>query len=191
MARERLKKEELDRLLGELFGERRLLMYKLTRVRDAIAELKKLRTTKEAADDATTGIESKRGPGRPPGSGAKRAYRRKPGRKKKRTVVGGYRLNEWDRMIAGAVKGSDRLLTKQDLLTITKAWAKREHPKMKGAEVETRLTRTLQKLAGRRGVLGQHRGQDAWRALWPDRLVLPRQIAARAQGQIGDGGLSL
>ena len=159
MARERLKKEELDRLLGDLFGERRLLMYKLGRVRDAIAELKKLRASKEATDDGSGAETPKRGPGRPPGSGAgaKRKYRRKPGRKKKRKVTGGYRLNQWDNMVAGAVKGADSLLTKQDLLTISKAWAKREFPKMKGDEVDLRLTRTLQKLSGKRAVLGQHR----------------------------------
>lgn len=156
MAKERLKKEEIDRLLGDLFGERRLLMYKLTRVRDAIAELKKVRSTKE--DDANAKPAApKRGPGRPPGTGGKRAVRRKRGRPRKRKVVGGYRLNEWDKMVAGAVKGADRLLTKQDLMAISTAWAKREFPKMKGAEVELRLTRTLQKLSGKRGVLGYHR----------------------------------
>jgi len=60
-------------------------------------------------------------------------------------------------MIAEAITRSNRLLTKQELLAISTAWAKREDPKAKGAEVEVKLTRTLQKLSGRRGVLGKHR----------------------------------
>jgi len=160
MARERLKKEELDRLLGELFGERRLLMYKLDRVRKAISELKTLRASKALIEAAPADGEApKRGPGRPPGSGnAKpKGRRRKPGRRKKRTVVGGYRLNTWDNMIVAAVTGANRLLTKQELLAHSIAWAKKNEPKTNKAAVEVKLTRTLQKLSGRRAVLGKHR----------------------------------
>ncbi|MBK6342431.1 MAG: hypothetical protein IPF41_07550 [Flavobacteriales bacterium] len=156
MARERLKKEELDRLLGELFGERRLLMYKLDRVRKAISELKTLRASKSLNETASgDGEAPKRGPGRPPGSGKGR--RRKLGRPKKRRVIGGYRLNSWDNMIVAAVTGSNRLLTKQELLAHSIAWAKKNEPKTNKAGVEVKLTRTLQKLSGRRAVLGKHR----------------------------------
>lgn len=158
MARERLKKEELDRLLAELFGERRLLMYKLDRVRKSISELKGLRASKTASEEGPSadGEAPKRGPGRPRGSGVRR-YRRKPGRRKKRTVKGGYRLNTWDNMIVEAITSAKRLLTKQELLDHSIAWAKKNEPKTKKAAVEVKLTRTLQKLSGRRGVLGKHR----------------------------------
>lgn len=157
MARERLKKEELDRLLAELFGERRLLMYKLDRVRKAISELKTLRASKAASEVGTgaDGEAPKRGPSRPAGSG--KARRRKPGRRKKRTVVGGYRLNTWDNMVVGAINAAKHLLTKQELLAHSIAWAKKNEPKTSKAGVELKLTRTLQKLSGRRGVLGKHR----------------------------------
>lgn len=154
MARERLKKEELDRLLTELFGERRLLMYKLDRVREAISELKALRGSKEAAE---AGIEAPEGEGTKAARGTKPKRRRKPGRRKKRVVVGGYRLNDWDNMIVGAIKEADRLLTKEELRTKAAAWAKKAHPKLNADELEVKLTRTLQKLSGKRGVLGKYR----------------------------------
>ena len=160
MARERLKKEELDALLTEYFAERRQLMYKLERVRDAISELKKLRGLKEEGQQ-TEGQEAapKRGAGRPAAEKAakRKGRRRKPGRRKKRTVVGGYRLSPWDMMVLDAVKSAGRLLTKQELFERTLAWAKKNAPKMKQADVEVKLTRVLQKLSGKRGVLGKHR----------------------------------
>jgi hypothetical protein len=146
MAKDRLKKPELDRLLGEYFAERRMLMFKLDKVRTAIVELKRVRVEKEVSAEAAAESRKTRTTGR-----------RKPGPRKKRTVKAGYRLNAWDSMIKEAITRSDRLLTKQELLAISLAWAKREEPKSKAADVEAKLTRTLQKLSGRRGVLGKHR----------------------------------
>lgn len=158
MARSRLKKAELEKLLSDYFAERRLLMYKLDRVRDAITELKGIKASKET-DETVEGAPAKRGPGRPPGSasGTKKGRRRRPGRPKKRKVKGGYRLNAWDQMIVAAITSADRLLTKQELLDHTLAWAKKNHPKMRGPAVDVKLTRTLQKLSGKRAVLGKHR----------------------------------
>jgi hypothetical protein len=47
-------------------------------------------------------------------------------------------------------------LPKEELLDHAKAWAKKEEPGMKAAEVEAFLTRTLQKLSGRKKLLGTH-----------------------------------
>lgn len=146
MAKDRLKKPELERLLGEYFAERRMLMFKLDKVRIAITELKRVRVEKEEAAEAATEARKTRS-----------THRRKPGPRKRRTVVGGYRLNAWDNMVVEAITRSNRLLTKQELLDITKAWAKREEPSAKSSEVEVKLTRTLQKLSGKRAVLGKHR----------------------------------
>lgn len=88
---------------------------------------------------------------------AKRGRRRKPGRRKKRTVEGGYRLNAWDNLVVASITKAGRLLTKRELMDIAVAWARKEEPRMKAADVEVKLTRTLQKLSGKRGVLGQHR----------------------------------
>ncbi len=146
MAKDRLRKPELDELLGEYFAERRMLMFKLEKVRAAIAELKRVKVEKEEAAEAKEEARKTRP-----------KARRKPGRRKKRTVVGGYRLNAWDNMVVEAITRSNRLLTKQELLDISTAWAKREEPSAKAADVELKLTRTLQKLSGKRGVLGAHR----------------------------------
>lgn len=159
MALTRLKKDELDRLLGEFFAERRLLMYKLDRVREAITELKDLKEKKSGGDDETEGGQVvKRGPGRPPGTGkGTTRRRRKRGRPRKRRVEGGYRLNDWDYMVTEAITSAKRLLTKQELLDHAIVWAKKNHPTMRADDVEHKLTRTLVKLTGKRGVLGKHR----------------------------------
>ena len=83
--------------------------------------------------------KSKRGPGRPP----KRVLPPRP-------------LNEWDRMVMDAIKSKGKLLTKEDLLKTAITWASSHEPKMKKGEVEAFLTRTLQKLSGKKNLLGTH-----------------------------------
>lgn len=159
MALARLKKEELEKLLREYFAERRLLMYKLDRVREAITELKSLKALKTGADDESDEVTAvKRGPGRPK-SVVKPAVRkrRKRGRPRKRRVEGGYRLNDWDNMISGAITSAKRLLTKQELLDHAIVWAKKNHPTLRAADVDQKVIRALVKLTGKRGVLGKHR----------------------------------
>lgn len=152
MANSRLKKEEIDRLLSDLFAERRMLTYKLDRVREAITGLKSERAEKEDAASAKEAKAARKAAG-----AAKRKTRRKPGRRKKRETGRGYRLNDWDNMVAGAIAKADKPLAKKELLEKTSAWAKKTYAGMSDAEVEQKLTRTLQKLSGKRGVLGQHR----------------------------------
>lgn len=159
MALARLKKEELEELLSGYFAERRLLMYKLDRVREAITELKSLKALKTGSDEVTDEeTVVKRGPGRPrstePGTVRKR---RKRGRPRKRRVEGGYRLNDWDAMVSDAIISAKRLLTKRELLEHAVVWAKKNHPTMRAADVDQKLIRTLVKLTGKRGVLGKHR----------------------------------
>jgi len=144
MAR-RLNEQDIERLLDEYRSEKRKLIFQLDKVRDAIKELKSTRVEKEEARVAAK-------------EGRKRTYRkRKPGRRKKRTVVGGYKLNDWDKMVIELIEKENKLLTKAEILKECKAWARRKYPKMKAAEVEAKLTRVLQKLAGKRGILGGHR----------------------------------
>jgi hypothetical protein len=101
----------------------------------------------------------KRGPGRPgKAEGGKATRRRKPGRRKKRTIKdGGYRLSEWDDMVVNAITKAGRLLTKEELRAQAMVWAKKNEPLMKEDEIDVKLTRVLQKLSGKRGVLGTHR----------------------------------
>ncbi|MCB0811351.1 MAG: hypothetical protein KDB96_18885, partial [Flavobacteriales bacterium] len=74
MAAKRLNTEDIDELLANYRAERRRLNFQLTRVREAIAELKAVRDGKPV----------------PARSGAKptttRTTRRKPGRRKKREI---------------------------------------------------------------------------------------------------------
>ena len=146
MAAKRLNTEDIDELLANYRAERRRLNFQLTRVREAIAELKAVRDGKPI----------------PARSGAKpattKATRRKPGRRKKREIKdGGYRLNPWDLMVIELIRSKDRLLPKEDIMAHAHKWAAKNEPKMSSEEVEAKVTRTLQKLSGKRGELGTHR----------------------------------
>lgn len=156
MASKRLNPKDIDRLLSEYRSERRRLNYQLDLVRKAIVELKGMRGEK-ATDEQEE--RPKRGPGRPrkePGTEA--PARKRPGRRKKRVVEGGgYRLSDWDNMIIAAINKSGRLLTKEELLKASLAWAKKNEPGMNEEEVLAKLSRVLQKLSGPRGMLGTHR----------------------------------
>jgi hypothetical protein len=83
---------------------------------------------------------------------------RRSGRRKRRAIKsGGYRLSEWDDVVINAITKTNELQPKEELLKHLMAWARKNEPAMKEAEVEAKLTRILQKLSGRRGVLGTHR----------------------------------
>lgn len=156
MANKRLNEKEIEQLLGEYRSERRRLNFQLDKVREAIAELKRNAAVKGASSDA---VPVKRGPGRPrkdASTGA--AVKTAKGRRKKREIKnGGYRLSDWDEMVITTITQRDMLLPKEDLLKSALAWAKKKHPSMDKEEVEAKLTRVLQKLSGKRGMLGTHR----------------------------------
>lgn len=157
MAGERMRKSEVDQLLAIYFSERRRLIFQLARVRDSIAELKRRKVLKEENSENTPTV--KRGPGRPRKiDGAAPVRRgRKPGGKRKRTIKnGGYRLNPWDLMVKEVIERSG-FMVREDLYKIALEWAKRNDPKRKAAAVDLKLTQTLQKLSGKRGVLGTYR----------------------------------
>ena len=158
MARKRLNVKDIDNLLNQYRGERRRLNFQLDAVRAAIADLKALRGDRSTEDDGDAPAV-RRGPGRPPGSKNKvKAARHKPGRRKKRTIKGGgYRLSPWDVMVIEGIKRADKLLPKQEILRTAMAWAKKNEPRMSAADVELKITRVLQKLSGKRGVLGTYR----------------------------------
>lgn len=157
MASKKLNEKEIDQLLTQYRSERRRLLFQLERVRSAMRDLKA---------GLETGVVSsgeepvKRGPGRPKGStNAKTAApKKKPGRRKKRTITGGgYRLNEWDQVVMDAIAKQNMLLPKEDLHLAAMEFAKKTAPEMTEEEVQAKLTRVLQKLSGKRGVLGTHR----------------------------------
>lgn len=157
MAKRRLNDKDIDQLLNQYRSERRRLIFQLDNVRKAISDLKGTRTG--TATGTGTEAPVKRGPGRPRKNAAEKAVRRrKPGRRKKREIKdGGYRLSDWDNMIVTAITNADRLMPKEDLMKLATSWAKKKEPSMNAAEVEAKLTRVLQKLSGKRGVLGTHR----------------------------------
>ncbi|MEX1132006.1 MAG: hypothetical protein WEC15_02170 [Flavobacteriales bacterium] len=157
MASKKLSDKEIAQLLGQYRSERRRLMFQLDTIRSAMRELKS--GLSDSPAPAVGDAPVKRGPGRPRKTDAEKALtRKKPGRRKKRTISGGgYRLNEWDKMILDTIGGRNQLLPKEELLAATLEWAKKNEPALSAEEVEAKLTRVLQKLSGRRGELGAHR----------------------------------
>lgn len=156
MAKKRLNEKDTDQLLAHYRAERRRLSFQLDLVRTAIVDLKKNRTTtaRPAARTASEGVV-KRGPGRPRKVPATTKSKRGPGRPPKRERKE-RELNPWDNMVLDTIRSRKRLLPKEDLLKQATAWAKTTQPKLKGPEVEAFLTRTLQKLSGRKKLLGTH-----------------------------------
>lgn len=156
MPPKKLSDKEIDQLLTQYRSERRRLLFQLDTVRTAMRGLRSGHSTSPAQpSDAPV----KRGPGRPRKTDAeKAAAKKKPGRRKKRTIVGGgYRLNDWDAMIIDTIRERDQLLPKEELYNAALAFAKKNEPALTPEEVEAKLTRVLQKLSGRRGMLGTHR----------------------------------
>ncbi|MCB9170239.1 MAG: hypothetical protein H6597_04615 [Flavobacteriales bacterium] len=145
MPKKRFSEKDIQELLGHYRAERRKLIFQLDEVRRTI---KQLRGITPSDGTKTRSTRSGTGPAR---------RGRKPGRKKKRTIKeGGYRLNDWDTAVVNAIKTTGRLLPKADLLENLKKWAAKNAPRTPAAEVEAHLTRSLQKLSGKRGVLGKH-----------------------------------
>lgn len=155
MAKRRLNPKEVDQLLTQYRSERRRLMFQLETVREAIRDLKALHGGEPEEGDETP---VKRGPGRPRKAETVDRKAAKPGRRKRREIKnGGYRLSEWDNVVINAITKTNELLPKEELLKHVIAWARKNEPAMKESEVEAKLTRVLQKLSGKRGVLGAHR----------------------------------
>jgi hypothetical protein len=154
----RLSEKDIDQLLGHYRSERRRLAFQLETVRTAIIDLKK---AKNALPATRSEGAAKKGPGRPRKNAAapvaKRAKRSKrgPGRppKPKRKPR---ELNAWDNLVLNTIRTTGRLLPKEDLLAAATKWAASKEPGMKAPEVEAHLTRTLQKLSGRKKMLGMH-----------------------------------
>jgi hypothetical protein len=158
MAKKRLNEKEIDQLLSHYRSERRRLTFQLDNVRGLISDLKE---NKVNAPKGTTVPKMnadgtpKRGPGRPRKNPDAPKNKRPVGRPKKRERKA-RELNEWDSMVINAIETSGRLLPKEELMDQATSWAKKNHPALSGAEVEAFLTRTLQKLSGRKKLLGTH-----------------------------------
>lgn len=156
-----MSQKDAEQLLSHYRSERRRLMFQLGLTRNALRDLKKLLASMPKSapkpnvvvlPDGTT----KRRPGRPrKGEVVEKKSKRGPGRPPKR-VLPPRPLNEWDRMVMDAIKSKGKLLTKEDLLKTAITWASSHEPKMKKGEVEAFLTRTLQKLSGKKNLLGTH-----------------------------------
>lgn len=154
MPKKRFTEKDIEQLLGHYRAERRKLMFQLDAVRRSLKELRGIKITGASAPIALV----KRGPGRPRKTDGPVRRARGSGRKRKRAVKnGGYRLSAWDQNVIDSIRSSGRLLTKQELLANLKKWASKNERSVPAVEVEARLTRVLQKLSGKRGVLGTHR----------------------------------
>ena len=143
----RLSEEEIENLLASYRSQRKQLNYQLSMVQQAIKNLKHVRGLKVELAEARA---EKR-------ANTPRTYKRKPGRRKKRTVIGGYKLNPWDQFVVDTITANDRLMTKAELIDISKEWAKANSVKATAAQREIKITRSLNKLGGKRGDIGKHR----------------------------------
>ncbi|MBZ0206391.1 MAG: hypothetical protein K8H89_08705 [Flavobacteriales bacterium] len=158
MAKKRLTEKDIDQLLAHYRNERRRLGYQMDLVRTAIADLKQnkeMAATKSAASAKAVAQAPKRGPGRPRKDASTVAAPGKPGRPKKRERKE-RPLNEWDNVVINTINTSGRLLPKEELLDAAKKWASANEPKLSPEEVEAFLTRSLQKLSGKKKLLGTH-----------------------------------
>lgn len=157
MAKKRLNEKDIDQLLAQYRAERRRLGFQLDLVRNTILDLKKAKggvsSSLKREDGAISGIV-KRGPGRPR-KDSSTATPKKMGRPKKRERKD-RALNEWDNSVLTAINNSGRLLPKEEILAFVENWAKKNEPKLSKAEVEIFVTRSLQKLSGRKKKLGTH-----------------------------------
>lgn len=176
----RMRLDEVENLLRHYRTERRVLGFQMKRTRVALKELQKMRSSLEkleAARAKKAGI-IKRGPGRPPKAAVDATVKRGPGRPRKNPVpetrkeVGRKRrrgpgrprkkageppaLNQWDDLVLSVISSKGKLMTKGELLDHAAAWARKNEPGMKANDVETYVTRALQKLSGKAKMLGMH-----------------------------------
>lgn len=143
----RLSEEDVIQLLKTYRAQRKQLNVQLSVVKQAIKDLRYYQENREK-------IEQERKEAR---ASNPRKYKRKPGRRKKRTVVGGYKMNPWDQFIIDTIKERDVLMTKAELVEARGAWGKANKTKESVAEREKMITRSLNKLGGKRGDIGKHR----------------------------------
>ncbi len=166
MAKKRLGEKDIDQLLVFYRSERRRLMFQLDHVRLALKDLKRALTSlpktgtkptgKNARKSATVDSGVKRGPGRPrKNAAAPKKVKRGPGRPPKR-VQPERQLNGWDEMVLASIRSSGRLQPKEEIMDHAAKWASTNEPSVKKAEVEQYVTRTLQKLSSKKGLLGTH-----------------------------------
>lgn len=158
MAKKRLNEKDIDQLLNHYRSERRRLNFQLGLVRETITDLKKEKANapvKVSTPGSTVVGVVKRGPGRPRKTEMIAKGPGKPGRPKKRERKE-RSLNDWDNVILDAINATGRLLPKEELLEHATAWASKHEPALTTVEVEAFLTRSLQKLSGKKKLLGTH-----------------------------------
>lgn len=158
MAKRRLSEKNIDQLLAHYRNERRFLSYQLDLVRSTIADLKKDKEEAVVAPGPSAAAGEavvKQGPGRPRKDATATKEPGKPGRPKK-LVRKERPLNSWDNAVLDAINTSGRLLPKEEILTHVRAWAAKNEPALSPEEVEAFLTRSLQKLSGKKKMLGTH-----------------------------------
>ena len=149
MPRRRLHRKDIEQLIAGYRGERARLMFQLDNLRTVIKDLRKqLANAPEKKDVSTRRARTS------VGSSASDTV---PRGRRKSSRSAGYRLNPWDLMVTDTISKRGRLLRKEEILEAAKTWARKTQPRLKNADVETKITRTLQKLSGKRNVLGTHR----------------------------------
>ena len=161
MAKRRLNQGDLDVLLAQYRAERRRLNFQLGLVRNALKDLKRAQAALPKVPPKPNVVvlpdgTVKRRPGRPrKGEVVPKKPKRGPGRPPKR-VRPPRELNAWDNMVLNAIRTSGKLMPKDEIMKHAIHWAGSNEPGMKKPVIETFVTRTLQKLSGRKKMLGMH-----------------------------------
>lgn len=160
MAKKRMNERDVDALLSHYRGERRRLNFQLAQVRGALRDLKRTKAALPKREPKPSVITLpdgtvKRRPGRPRKGEVVIKQKRGPGRPPKR-VRPVRELNKWDTMVLNAIRTTGQLLPKEDIMKHAIHWAGSHEPKMKAPQIAEKLTQTLQKLAGTKGLLGMH-----------------------------------
>lgn len=161
MAKKRLNEKDVDMLLSQYRSERRRLNFQLGLVRTALKDLRRAKSALPKTPPKPNVVvlpdgTVKRRPGRPrKGEVVEKKPKRGPGRPPKK-VRPPRELNPWDNMILNAIRSSGKLMPKEELMKHAIHWAGSNEPAMKKPAIEAFVTRTLQKLSGRKKMLGMH-----------------------------------
>ncbi len=160
MAKKRLNEKDVEMLLTQYRSERRRLNFQLGLVRNALKDLRRAKAALPKTPPKPNVVvlpdgTVKRRPGRPRKGEVVAKPKRGPGRPPKK-VRPLRELNKWDSMVMDTIKNTGKLMPKEDILKRAIHWAGSNEPSMKKPAVEVFVTRTLQKLSGRKKMLGMH-----------------------------------
>lgn len=170
MANSRLGLDEVQALIQTYTAEKAKLEFQLRNTNEIIEQLLKRKSklsskaVKTLESAAKTALRPKRGPGRPPKArptSAEAPKRRGRPPKAKAVESGnskagtaeGYRLSDWDNLLLDTLEQKGRALKKVEIDEIFRDFAKTVEPGWSDAQIYTKASRVIHKLANKRGTI--------------------------------------